>query len=275
MILCLDVGNSQIFGGVFDNGHIRLRFRKISTQGSSSDEYGLFLKSVLRENDLDPKSITQIAICSVVPDLIHSLKNCCKKYFNLTPFILQPGVKSGLKIKYKNPVEVGADRIANAIAVTHLYPNKNLIVIDFGTATTLCAITKSQEYLGGVILAGLKISMEALETRTAKLPKVEIIKTGEVLGRSTVESIQIGLYHGHYASCKYLTEQLKKQYFKGQDVLVIGTGGFSTMFEDTDLFDVAAPDLVLHGLYYSLKHNAEAEAKTKRKSKQQPVETNL
>lgn len=265
MILCLDVGNSQIFGGVFDGGKIKLRFRKISTQGASSDEYGLFLKTVLRENGLDPKSITQIAICSVVPDLVHSLKNCCKKYFNLNPFILQPGVKSGLKIKYKNPIEVGADRIANAIAVTQLIPNKNLIVIDFGTATTLCVITKNQEYLGGVILAGLKISMEALETRTAKLPKVEIVKTEDVLGRSTVESIQIGLYHGHYASCKHLTEQLKKQYFKNQEVLVVGTGGFSTMFEDTDLFDEIAPDLVLYGLYFSLKNNTEMKSKSKPK----------
>lgn len=271
MILCLDVGNSQIFGGVFENGKIRLRFRKISTQGSSSDEYGLFLKAVLRENGLEPKQIKKIAICSVVPDLVHSLRNCCLKYFNLNPFILQPGVKSGLKIKYKNPVEVGADRIANAIAATQIHPNKNLIVIDFGTATTLCAITKKQEYLGGVILAGLKISMEALETRTAKLPKVEIVKTDEVLGRSTVESIQIGLFHGHYASCKHLTEQLKKQYFKNEDVIVMGTGGFSTMFEDTDLFDEIAPDLVLHGLFLSLKNNTDIKVKLKKGTGKAPA----
>lgn len=264
MILCLDIGNSQIFGGVFENDKIRLKFRKISTLGASSDEYGLFLKSVLRENGLEPKQITKIAICSVVPDLVHSLRNCCLKYFNLNPFILQPGAKSGLKIKYRNPVEVGADRISNAIAATALHPNKNIIVIDFGTATTLCAITKKQEYLGGVILAGLKISMEALEIRTAKLPKVEIIKTDEVLGRSTVESIQIGLFHGHYASCKHLTEQLKKQYFKNEQVHVIGTGGFSTMFEETDLFDEIAPDLVLQGLYISLIKNSDVKTKLRK-----------
>ncbi len=255
MILCLDIGNSQIYGGVFQDGRIRLKFRKISTQGASSDEYGLFLKSVLRENGLDPIHIKQIAICSVVPDLIYSIRNCCKKYFNLTPFILQQGVKSGLKIKYRNPVEVGADRIANAIAVTQLYPKKNIIVIDFGTATTLCAITDKQEYLGGVILAGLKISMEALETRTAKLPKVEIIETDAVLGRSTVESIQIGLFHGHYASCKHLTEELKRKHFKSNDVMVVGTGGFASMFDKTGLFDRIEPDLVLHGLHMSLNMN--------------------
>src|SRR5688572_3250269 len=123
MILCLDVGNSQIFGGLIDGEKILLRFRKRSTQGASSDEYGLFLKSVIKENNFDPEKITKIAICSVVPDLIYSLVNCCKKYFGLTPFILQPGVKSGLKIKYRNPLEVGADRISNAIAALNMYPD--------------------------------------------------------------------------------------------------------------------------------------------------------
>jgi type III pantothenate kinase len=264
MTLCLDVGNSQIFGGVFDkHNKIRLRFRKISTAGASSDEHGLFLKSVLRENGLDPSEIKQIAICSVVPDLVHSLKNCCKKYFSIQPFILQQGVKSGLKIKYRNPVEVGADRISNAIGATQLFPNQNLIIIDFGTATTLCAISKKQEYLGGVILAGLKISMEALETRTAKLPKVEIVQTEEVLGRSTVESIQIGLFHGHYASCKYLTEKLIDTCFNGEDVTVIGTGGFSSLFEKKKFFDYILPDLVLQGLYIALKRNTDTKIKPK------------
>lgn len=256
MILCLDVGNSQIFGGIYKDNNVLLRFRKISTQGASSDEYGLFLKSVIRENKIDPDDITQIAICSVVPDLIYSLKNCCKKYFGINPFVLEPGAKSGLKINYRNPLEVGADRISNAIAATHLYPNKNLIVLDFGTATTLCAISKKKEYLGGVILAGMKISMEALETRTAKLPKVEIIKSKSVLGRATVESIQSGLYHGHYASCKYMTEKLIQECFKGEETLVIGTGGFSSLYDGTDLFDIQLPDLVLTGLHVALKINS-------------------
>ena len=130
MILALDVGNSQIFGGVIDHDDIKLRFRKTSKSGSSSDEIGVFLRSVLRENEIDPSNIRQITMCSVVPDVVHSLKNACKKYFNINPFILEPGVKTGLKIGYRNPVEVGADRIANAIAVTHLYPKKDLIVID-------------------------------------------------------------------------------------------------------------------------------------------------
>ena len=260
MTLCLDVGNSQIFGGIFKDDNLLLKFRKISTLGASSDEYGLFLKSVIRENNFDSKDIKQIAICSVVPDLVHSLRNCCKKYFGINPFILEPGVKSGLKINYRNPIEVGADRISNAIAATQLYPNKNLIVIDFGTATTLCAISAKKEYLGGVILAGLRISMEALETRTAKLPKVEIVKSKSILGRSTVDSIQSGLFYGHYASCTFLKNSLIKECFK-TDTLVIGTGGFSSLYEDTDLFNIHLPDLVLTGLNITLKTNSAIKAK--------------
>jgi type III pantothenate kinase len=190
MILCLDVGNSQIYGGVFEGEKLLLQFRKNSRNANSSDEFGLFLKSVLRENKVEPESISQIALCSVVPDLIHSLKGACTKYFNRQPFILQAGVKTGLKIKYSNPLEVGSDRIANAIAATQMFPGANLIVTDFGTATTFCAITKNKDYLGGLILPGVRISMEALESKTARLPSVEIQTTTKIVGRSTVESIQ-------------------------------------------------------------------------------------
>ncbi|HAG90705.1 MAG TPA: pantothenate kinase, partial [Bdellovibrionales bacterium] len=136
MILCLDVGNSQIYGGVFKGEDIVLRFRKSSRNGQSSDETGVFLRSVLKENGLDPESVEKIAICTVVPESLHSLKNASRKYFGGEPFVLQAGVKTGLKIKYKNPLEVGADRIANAIAASQLFPNRNIIIIDFGTATT-------------------------------------------------------------------------------------------------------------------------------------------
>lgn len=151
MILALDVGNSQIFGGVVDQNKITLRFRKTSKTGASSDEYGLFLRSVLKENDIDPNLIKEIAICSVVPDMVYSLRGACRKYFEITPFLLQPGVKTGLKIKYSNPIEVGADRIANAIAGVHLYPDRPMIIVDLGTATTFCAVSKNKDYLGGVI----------------------------------------------------------------------------------------------------------------------------
>ena len=156
MILSLDVGNTQIYGGVFDQEKMLISFRRNSKQGSSSDEVGVFLRMVIRENGIDPTLITQIVLCSVVPEVIFSLKGACQKYFKLTPFILQAGVKTGLRIKYRNPLEVGADRIANSIAATHLFPNKNLNLVDLGTATTFCAVSKSCDYLGGSIIAGLK-----------------------------------------------------------------------------------------------------------------------
>lgn len=255
MILTLDVGNSQIYGGVFEKEKMLLSFRRNSKQGSSSDEVGVFLRTVLRENEIDPKNVRQIAFCSVVPDVIYSLKGACKKYFDINPFILQAGVKTGLKIKYRNPVEVGADRIANSIAATQLYPNQNLIIVDLGTATTFCAVSKDKDYLGGSIVAGLKLSMESLEAKTSKLPTVEIVPMTEALGRSTIESIQSGLYFGHIGTIKEICERISKECFSDEKPLIIGTGGFSTLFEREKVFNAIHSDLVLKGLLFSLKMN--------------------
>jgi type III pantothenate kinase len=256
MILALDVGNSQIYGGVFIGDELKLQFRKTSKGGNSSDEFGLFLRSILRENNIDPDAVKYIAVCSVVPDVIHSLKGACVKYFNLQPFILQAGVKTGLKIKYRNPIEVGADRIANSVAASGMFPDKNLIIADFGTATTFCAVSADREYLGGLILPGFRISMEALESQTAKLPVVEIVRPTEIIGRSTVESIQSGLYFSNLHALRGISDQIKKEYFKDQDTLLIGTGGFSRLFDQAKVFDHLVPDLVLRGVKMTLELNA-------------------
>jgi type III pantothenate kinase len=262
MILSLDVGNTTLHGGLFDGEQLKFQFRRTSDSHSSSDELGVFLRSVLRENGADPSCVTQIAICCVVPDAIYSLRGACQKYFNVTPFLLQAGAKTGLKIRYRNPLEVGADRIADAIAATHLYPNRNLLVIDFGTATTIEVINREGEYLGGSILAGLKISMEALENRTAKLPPVEIVRVDpkHVLGRSTIESIQSGLFFGTVGMLKEFTARLTEECFAGghgdDKPVILATGGFSGLFEKTGLFDVVIPDLVLKGLNLALRMNS-------------------
>lgn len=257
MVLCLDVGNTQIFGGVFENDNLVFQFRKTSHQQFSSDEIGIFLVSVLRENGYDPKKIEGISICSVVPDRVHSLRNGCIKYFDVEPFILKPGTKTGLKIKYRNPLEVGADRIANAIGAIKKFPNRNVISVDFGTATTFCVISKHKEYLGGIIIPGIRISMEALEKQTAQLPRVEIkeVKQESVVGRSTVESIQSGLYFGQIGMVKELTNKIIVETFQGDKPIIIGTGGFSSLFESANLFDVVIPNLVLEGLFEALKLN--------------------
>ncbi|MBX3016506.1 MAG: type III pantothenate kinase [Bdellovibrionaceae bacterium] len=255
MILALDVGNTQMYGGVFDGENIRLRFRMTSQGGSSADEYGVFLRNVLRENDFDFKQITQIGICTVVPDVMYSLRRACEKYFKLTPFNLQPGVKTGLRVKYHNPVEVGADRIANSIAAMKMYPKRNLVIVDLGTATTFCAISADKDYLGGSIIAGMRLNMEALEAKTAKLPLVEIVTPARVLGQTTVESIQSGLYYGHLGQMKEITQRLTVECFNNEKPFVIGTGGFSTLFEREKVFDAIQPDLVLKGLSIAMQMN--------------------
>ena len=249
MLLCLDVGNSQIFGGLFDGeGVLQVQFRRTSQLRSSSDELGVFFRTVLRENHVDPDLIVDVAICCVVPDLLYSLRACCQKYFSLEPLVLRPGIKTGLKIQYRDPREVGADRIADAVGATIMFPGKNLIVADFGTATTLCAITRKKEFLGGNIVPGVRLAMEALEERTAQLPAVEIIPPRNALGRSTIESIQSGLYWSNVGMVRELISRIISEEFEDDPPLVIGTGGFAQLFIREKLFDRVVPDLILEGL---------------------------
>jgi type III pantothenate kinase len=248
MLFCLDAGNSQIYGGVYAGEELRFTFRRTSSARASSDESGIFFRSVLRENGVDPSAITRVAMCSVVPDAVHSLRNCFLKYFHVEPFLLQPGVKTGLKIRYRNPLEVGADKIANAIGAVSLYPRKDLVIVDFGTATTLCAVNAESEYLGGIITPGVQISMAALESRTARLPAVEIVKPAGVLGRSTVESIQSGLYFGTLATVRTLAEAIAAEQFAGRKPVIVATGGFGRLFQQENLFDAFVPELPLLGL---------------------------
>ena len=256
MILVLDVGKSQIYCGVFENERLTIQFRRTSTVRSSSDELGVFLRGALRENGVDPDAIKQVVACSVVPDLNYSLRACCQKYFNIEPMIMRPGIKTGLKIKYKDPKEVGADRIADAIGALKLFPNRNLIVVDFGTATTVCAITREQEFLGGNIMPGIRLAMEALESKTAQLPSVEIKPTKTSIGRSTIESIQSGLYWSNVGMVKELVKRITREVFDGDPPIVIGTGGFAHLFDQDDLFDEVVPDLILTGLLEVLKINS-------------------
>ncbi len=247
MILCIDVGNSHLYGGVYDQEQLILRFRHTSV-AATSDMLGLFLKQVIQENGCDPKKIQQISIASVVPSIDYSLRSACLKYFSIDPFILQAGVKTGLQIKTRNPIEVGADRIANAIAAVHAYPLKNLIVLDFGTATTFCAINDQKCYLGGAIMPGVRLSIEALAKNTAKLPSVEIVRMTKAVGRSTVENIQSGIFLGAVGACREIIARTTAEVFHHDAPIVIATGGFASLFEQENLFDHWVPDLVLDGL---------------------------
>ena len=255
MILCLDVGNSQVFGGVFDGDELKVQFRRTSQLRSSSDELGVFFRSVLRENNIDPDAISVVAVCCVVPDILYSLRASCQKYFNIEPLVLRPGVKTGLRISYRDPKEVGADRIADAVGAVKLFPGRNLIVADFGTATTVCAITKDKEFLGGNIIPGVRLAMEALEAKTAQLPSVEIKPSRSAIGKTTIESIQAGLYWSNVGMIRELVTRMSDEVFADAPPLVIGTGGFASLFNRENLFDHVVPDLILTGLLEIIRLN--------------------
>lgn len=255
MLLCLDVGNTQIHGGVFEGDTLRTQFRKSTSPLGTTDELGIFFTAVLRENGIDPRQVTRVAICSVVPAALYSLRGAAEKYFGGEPFVLQAGVKTGLKIKYRNPLEVGADRIANAIAAVQRHPAQDLIVVDLGTASTIEVITAAGDYLGGAILPGVGVAAESLASHTAKLPRVEITRPETALGRSSVESIQSGLFHGHVGALRHLISLVAIDAFNGRRPRVIGTGGFARMFMAENLFDELVPELVLYGLKHAYTLN--------------------
>lgn len=258
MLLCLDIGNSQIHGGVFDGDALRVQFRKTTHPLGSSDEFGVFFSAVLRENGVDPKAVHRAAICSVVPQALYPVRAACVKYFHSEPFILQAGVKTGLKVRYRNPHEVGSDRIAGAVAAVQRRPGSPLIVVDCGTATTFDVVTAEADYLGGAILPGVGISVETLAGRTAKLPTVEITRPATALGRSTIESIQAGVFHGHVGAIRQLLGELAREVFGGARPYVVGTGGFARLFEAEKLFDEILPELVLLGLKHAEQLNRDA-----------------
>ena len=255
MILTIDVGNTSTACGLFEDDECVLRFRRATDINSSSDEIGIFLRSALRENGYDWQKIQKIGCCSVVPAVNHSLSRACVKYLGHEPLFIQTGIKTGLKLRYSNPKEIGADLIAAAMGAVAEYPDKNLIIIDMGTAITAELVSKNKEFLGGIIMPGLKISVDALAGGTANLTSVEIMKPEHVYGSSTTEAIQAGLYYGTAGAVKEFCYLFKKNVFHGEDTVIIGTGGFARSFEDYKLFDEIVPGLVLNGVKKALELN--------------------
>lgn len=255
MILTIDVGNTSTTCGLFEGDKIVFQFRKETNIHSSSDEIGIFFRSVLKENGFDWTKISRVGICSVVPAVNYSLSSACSKYLNQEPLFIQAGIKTGLKIKYSNPKEIGADLIAAAIGGINLFPNRDMIIVDMGTATTLELVSKNNEFLGGSILPGLKISIDALATGTAKLPSVEIAKPDGIFGSSTTEAIQVGMYYGTAGSIKEICYRYQKAVFNDEKPFILGTGGFSKVFSDYNLFDQIVPELVLYGVKCAIELN--------------------
>ena len=248
MILTLDVGSSSIFGGLLEKGSVLASFHKSTSLTISSDELGLFLIQWLSAKDVETGELEAVVFCSVVPELNRIVSQCGQDYFGLDALTLRAGVRSGLQVKYSNHRELGGDLIANAVGALNLYPGRNLIIVDFGTATSLCAVSHSSEYLGGTLVPGMDIAMKALADRTASLPAVEIQKVPRVCGRDTVSGIQGGLYYGTLGMLKELVSRMRKECFPRQEATVIATGGYASLFDEFHIFDHLVPELVLLGL---------------------------
>ena len=210
MLLAFDVGNTNIVLGVFKDGKMITNWRLETDNNKSADEYGMIIGALFKYEGLNMKDVRDVIISTVVPSVLYTLQHLSLKYFNRKAIVIGAGIKTGIVVKYDNPKQVGSDRIVNAVAAHAKYGGP-LIIIDFGTATTFCAISEKAEYLGGTIAPGLKISSEALFEKTAKLPKVELEVPGRVICRNTINSMQSGLVYGHMGMVDYIVKKMKKE----------------------------------------------------------------
>lgn len=259
MILLVDVGNTNIVIGVYKENECIVSWRISTDTKKTSDEYSIQVMQLLNQYDLNPKEVKGIIISSVVPNIMHSLENMVRKSFDIEPIVVGPGIKTGINIKYDNPKEVGADRIVNAVAANELY-TKDLIIIDFGTATTYCALTKEGNYLGGCISPGIKISSDALFERAAKLPRIELEVPKNIICKNTITSMQAGILYGYIGQVEYIVKKTKEE-MKSLGLgepFVIATGGLAnTIARQTDVIDEVKGDLTLEGLRIIYEKNRE------------------
>lgn len=248
MILALDVGSTNLFGGIIAEGQVLDSFNMRSSKSLSSDELGLFLLQWMQAKDFQPEKVDSVVFCSVVPELSAVVSRCSRDYFNREALTLKAGVKSGIRVRYSNHNDLGGDLISNAVGALKLYPKRDLIILDFGTATTFCGVSKDAEYLGGCLAPGMDIAMEALANHTARLPEVEIQQTPGVCSRDMVAGIQSGIFWGTLGMLKELVHRMKKECFPDAEPLVIATGSYAELYKSFDIFDHHVPELVLLGL---------------------------
>ncbi|MGB7623759.1 MAG: type III pantothenate kinase [Terriglobia bacterium] len=254
MILVVDVGNTNTVLGVYDGETLLNHWRLSTRREATVDEYGILSRNLFSLAKIDTSKISGVIIASVVPPLDPILRQMAAQYFHLQPMFVEPGIKTGLAVKYDPPHDVGADRIVNGIAAWKKYGGP-VIVVDFGTATTFDAISKKAEYLGGVIAPGIVISSEALFERAARLPRVDIRPSRKVIGTSTVGSMQSGLFYGYVGLVEGIITRMKKEL--GGAPKVVATGGQAEMIaKGTPAIDYLEPDLILEGLRIIYELNA-------------------
>ncbi|MFP4081230.1 MAG: type III pantothenate kinase [Candidatus Aminicenantes bacterium] len=257
MLLAADIGNTNIVIGIF-RGRSLIKSWKIRTEREKTcDEYGITLLNLFSSADLKKQEIRSVIFSSVVPPLTPVFQQLSRDLFGVKALVVGPGLKTGMPILYENPLEVGADRVVAAVAAFAKYGGP-AIVVDFGTATTFDAVSEKGEYLGGAIAPGIQIAAEALYLKTAKLPRIEIRKPQKAIGRTTVSSMQSGLYYGYIGLISRIIEEMRKEL--GEKTKVISTGGFAAVISrDIQSIQFGEPYLVLEGLRIIFDRNREQE----------------
>ncbi|MGB8982815.1 MAG: type III pantothenate kinase [Anaerolineales bacterium] len=246
MLLTIDIGNTNLTLGLYDGNTLFAHWRLATDHARMPDEYGLQFLGLLQNAGHTKKDLTGICLASVVPQLTGRVVQACKEYLDKDAFIVDVGIKTGIKVRYEDPRAVGADRIADAVAVKFLYGGP-ACVIDFGTATTFNALSKDGEYLGGAITAGINLATEALFEHAAKLPRIDLQRPPSIIGRNTVHAMQAGLLYGYVSMVEGMVERFRKEL--GPEMKVVATGGLSAIVaQETDVIQIIAPWLTLEGL---------------------------
>ena len=254
MLLAFDVGNTNIVLGVYKGDELITNWRMSTDNKKSADEIGMFVTQLFKYEGLDINDVKDVIISSVVPTIMYALQHMTLKYFKRDPIVIGPGIKTGMNIKYDNPRQVGADRIVNAVAAFKKFGGP-VIVVDFGTATTYCAISKNFEYLGGAIAPGIKISSDALFENAAKLMRVELQKPNAIICKNTIQSIQAGTVYGYVGAVEFIVKKMKEE-LGTKDVKVVATGGLSTLIAtESKEIDVVDKFLTLDGLKFIYELN--------------------
>ncbi|MEG2093488.1 MAG: type III pantothenate kinase [Lachnospiraceae bacterium] len=247
MLLVVDVGNTNITFGAFAQDKIEATFRMTTKLLRTSDEYGISICDLLEHNNIAASEIKDVIIASVVPNVMHSLLSSFIKYLNIHPVIVEPGIKTGIRITTENPAQIGADRIVDAAAAFELYGGP-VFVIDFGTGTTYDLVDETGAFISGVTAPGIRTSAKALWEDAAKLPEIEIRKPKSILAKETISSMQAGLIYGQIGQTEYIIKRTKEE-SGWKDLKVVATGGLgSIIVSETKYIDIYDPNLTLQGL---------------------------
>jgi type III pantothenate kinase len=246
MLLAIDIGNTNICLGVFEGDRLRVTWRLATGIHRLADEYGSLLLSLLQRQRIALSEIRGAALCSAVPPLVSTFQQVCQEYLGISPLVVEPGVRTGIRISIDNAREVGPDRVVNAVAAHHLY-GEPVIIIDLGTAITFDVVSDGGDYLGGAIAPGIAIATEALFTRTAMLPRIELVRPKQVIGRSTISAMQSGIIFGYVGLIEGMVRRIEQEL--GSKTRVVATGGYAQLLaQETPAIEIVNSDLTLIGL---------------------------